>query len=213
MTDDTLKLAPGETPDTEHEEPRPIYPLGLPKGSIRAMTAILVFLTSAILMMAQKSVPVEFNMTLILALTYYFANRQKHNTETCAKKAASPLWLPRGSIRLLLVAGFVGLTFMVYKTAEGDFTNPIIKNNLATLALIGAYMIGHILRPAIDWVLRRIGETATSVVLGGHIRGMIALVTTIAYSLAVVFGKAGELPPHADKIFLVIVGFYFGNRN
>ncbi len=213
--DTTLKLEPGEVAEVPGEEsPSPIYPLGLPKGSVRAMTALLIFLVTCLLILTGREVPVELRMTLILTLSYYFASRRRMTgTAEKARKEASPLWLPRGSMRLFFIVGFGLLLFLAFRKSGLDFGEPVWSKNLSTIALIGAFLFGSLLRPVLDRLLKVMGEQATAVVLGGHIRGMIALLTAIGYSLAVLFSQLGELPDAADKIFLFVVGFYYGNRN
>src|SRR5262245_2735760 len=90
-------------------------PLGLPRGSIRGFLALCVAGTAYWLIahparLADGALPAYLGATLPLALAYYFAHRSSGYGDGpggLARRSAPPLWLPQGTVRTLLVLGFV----------------------------------------------------------------------------------------------------------
>ncbi len=205
-----------QTPDT----PDPIYPLGLPKGSVRALTALMIFFTAGYLIFSEKApVPAELNSALILCLSYYFASRQRSGHGDPGKKVSQPLGLPKGSIRFIFILSFGALIFFVLKRHGYKISN-IPETHLATMAMVGGFLLGNLLRPLLDGILKVTSERATFVVLLAHLRGMIALSVTAVYVLGVIFDWLPTeletekfLPEVFPLIFLSVIGFYLGNRN
>src|SRR6202451_3592653 len=79
------------------------HALGLPAGSTRALLAILVFGTAFGLLVLQptRDVPEYLRDLLFIILGHYFASRKRAGPSEDA--GPPPLYLPRGTIRLLLI--------------------------------------------------------------------------------------------------------------
>src|SRR5437879_6501759 len=93
------------------------HPLGLPAGSIRAMMAlgVLGMLWAIVLATKDGHLPLFFVYLLyllILILAHYFAAHGVSIARVPGER--SPLGLPRGSIRFLLLAGIIGLVVWFY---------------------------------------------------------------------------------------------------
>ena len=102
-------------------EPRP---LGLPLGSIRALTALTIVAVSVKQILAGEVISLLLAETLLMVLTHYFASRRGHQVpaELHARLVAEghiprqgrPLWLPRYSLRLLILVTILGSALYLF---------------------------------------------------------------------------------------------------
>src|SRR5262249_29647953 len=113
---DAPRLLPSDRPWRSFMSTTPTAPkrhaLGLPAGSVRAMLTFLVFglLAGVLLFNVQDKVPLLYNYLwylLLLIVAPFFAAHG--NTIGGLADTRSPLGLPRGFFRALIIAGFVGL--------------------------------------------------------------------------------------------------------
>src|SRR5690242_8953334 len=93
------------------------HALGLAAGSIRALLALGVLALLWVVVVTSyggelKPIYIYLQYLFILILAHYFAAHG--STIKGIKDQASPLGLPRGSVRFLLVAGYVGLIAWMY---------------------------------------------------------------------------------------------------
>ena len=109
-----------------HETPSPetavdwrrIHALGLPSGSIRALLAILVFATVWALLIIRPSeeIPNYLGDLLFIIMGHYFAARRRVVTD--ADPGPPPLYLPRGSVRVLLIAGSIAVAVFLFRRGQ-----------------------------------------------------------------------------------------------
>jgi hypothetical protein len=94
--------------------PRP--PLGLPAGSIRALLAIQIVLIFWVLLLvpSDQFVPIPLNLYFLLSLVMMFFVSHGKSIARHDEPATSPLWLPGGSIRFLILAGTAGVLIYTY---------------------------------------------------------------------------------------------------
>ena len=93
------------------------YPLGLPSGSVRALLTLLVLLVIAVQMLSGEEMSPLWVETLLITLAHYFTSRRFgnlptdviHNLEKSGhlEPETTPLYLPRHSIRIIIVFTFV----------------------------------------------------------------------------------------------------------
>src|SRR4051812_49339484 len=95
--------------EAENAAWRRLHARGLPAGSIRALLALAIFATTWGLLVLKPSqeVPVFLRDLLFIIMGHYFAARRR--TETAQEVGPPPLFLPHGSVRLLLIAGCVAV--------------------------------------------------------------------------------------------------------
>src|SRR5271154_2166192 len=88
-----------------HIDWRRLHALGLPSGSVRALLAILIFAATWGLLVVRPSqeVPDYLRDLLFIIMGHSFAVRRRAGQ--AEKIGPPPLYLPRGSVRLLLVLG------------------------------------------------------------------------------------------------------------
>ncbi len=90
-------------------------PLGLPRGSVRALLALSVFGSTMGLLALGKNIEQGLWLINYVMLGYYFAARQGSSAviETTGRQ---PLGLPRGTVRWMLILSFVGTSAYVIWT-------------------------------------------------------------------------------------------------
>jgi hypothetical protein len=200
----------------------------MPAGSIRALLAlgILGLLWLIVLRPAQTvdgqvvrgKVPLVFfylNMLMILVLVHFFTAHGKTIGSSVSRR--SPLGLPRGCVRFILIVGYLGLAYFLYKTGA-EFEMPqSTEYALPTALLLTGYLVGHI----ISGIMTRLG--------GGvlppwyqDLEAWIALLAVVGLGIIVIVRLLiNTTLPMEDRldiqlletILAAIVGFYFGSRS
>lgn len=137
------------------------HALGLPAGSIRALLAFGVLLYLWVMafasgtnaegkvtgMLAQPMASTAFiymQVIMVIVLAHFTVAHGK--TIGSAVSRHSPLWMPRGSLRLVLLGAYFGLAYWtwthraMFKTTGLDL-EPII---VVLSVVLGAFLVGHI---------------------------------------------------------------------
>jgi hypothetical protein len=210
------------------QPPRPRHALGLPAGTVRGLLAIAVLALSWLIVLVpapgqvgpaiNEKLPIIFVYLIVLGgliVAHIFAAHG--NSIGPHISEGSPLGLPRGSVRFLLVVGYIGLAAFLYHLQpqftyppQGDFV-------LLLLLLFSAFFLGHIL----TLLFRRAG--------GGFLPAwfqdieawvaLLAMLILVILFLVHVFINP-SLPaesqfdlPKLNAALAALVGFYFGARS
>jgi hypothetical protein len=207
--------------------PLPRHALNLPAGSIRALLAfgVLAYLWVLVLVPGRDGKPLlaqqqasqafiylQFLMVLIIA--HFFT---AHGSTIGARVSnRSPLGLPRGSVRLLLLAGYLGLAYFLYSTRP-DFELPATGPVLFLLAvLLTAFFLGHVLTAAVRVVsFGRLPAWFQDVQAWVALIGLMLLGVVVIVRLVINRSLPTEQQLDLDTteaILAGVVGFYFGAR-
>lgn len=197
------------TTDAAPDDWRSRHALGLPGGSVRALLALGVVGTVCGLLLRDPRAPLPEHLEslLFVVLGHYFAAR----AQSTPADGPPPLWLPRGTVRLLLVAALVGVGVVILR--QGDAAS---QRGVVTLVLAGAFLLGLLLTRLTGWLRRfmtrplRVLEDIRAVV------GIAALGALAAHAFfAILPGPEllglGRLGP--EQALAGLVGFYFGSRS
>ncbi len=139
-----------ETPKSEAlVDWRKVHALGLPSGSIRALLAILIFATVWGLLLIQPSeeVPEYLSGLLFIIMGHYFAARRR--APEAEEPGPPPLFLPRGSVRFLLLGGSVAVAVVLFE--HGQMTSLDQNRGVVTLLLVGGFLLGVALNTLTAW--------------------------------------------------------------
>ncbi len=190
--------------------------MGLPAGSVRALLTLLVvgFIIGQTLLGAP--VKLLWTETLMIVLAHYFTSRRfvqlspelRRQLEESGEiePEESPLYLPRHSVRALIVGGF--LLLAVQLAQQNRLLDP---QSVAILGTVGAYFLGILFRLVSGTVFPNASPPAwwsdgkalfTILVVGG----------TVAVHFA---GWAPQLPfdvKYLENLTMGLVLFYFGSR-
>jgi hypothetical protein len=207
-----------------HIDWRRLHALGLPAGSVRALLAVLIFVTTWGLLVVRpnQEVPDYLRDLLFIIMGHYFAARRRSGP--AEEPGPPPLYLPRGSVRLFLVAGSIAVAVLLFR--RGRLTALDDNPGVVTLLLIGGFLAGVALNTLSTWWRDRGHHTPRIV---EDLRAMISLaaagilVILVWNHIVVLFprGSIDELlSPRVhlghlgvEHILAAVVGFYFGSRS
>jgi hypothetical protein len=206
------------------------HALGLPAGSVRALLAFGVLGYLWILAatmpdeanesLAQKQASQAFiylQFLMVLILAHFFVAHG--HTIGSAVSTRSPLGLPRGSVRLILVAGYFGLAYWMYTHQQlHQFQMPETGPVVLQLAiLLGAFIVGHATTTLMRWFARGIlppwfqDVQAWFALVALFLLGFVVIVRLV---INPTLQEGTKLTLQTTEPALAaFVGFYFGARS
>jgi hypothetical protein len=199
------------TQETQTLDWRKIHALGLPAGSVRALLALGVVGTVCGLIVRDsgKPLPDHLESLLFVVIGHYFAARGQAAVDPA--NGPPPLFLPRGSVRLLLVAALITVGVIVFRQ-DGI----LALRGLFTLILVFAFLLGLLLARITRWIARRRSTPSR------WFSDLQALVGLLAVGALAVQLFVGVFPgPEALGVGRIgveqglagLIGFYFGARS
>lgn len=197
------------------ESPKVWPPLGLPSGSVRALLTLLVVAVVVSNIARGRTVDILWTETLLIALAHYFTARrfvelppdvrEDLENQGVIERESNPLYLPRHSIRFLILLAFGGLGYYLYQ--ENRWREP---QAFGLLTMVAAYLLGTIVRGVTHWLHRR--RAAPPSRFWGDARAVIVLVALTLIAVPELMNLESTLPPDFEKAALGLVLFYFGSR-
>src|SRR5262245_7076783 len=209
---------------TTPQDWRKLYAFGLPAGSVRALLALAVFATiwAWLLLRPTKDVPEYLQNLLFIIMGHYFAARKE---ATAAEEIGPPpLFLPTGSVRLMLIGGFVVVVIVLFAQdavwlphAGGER----IHQGALTLLLVAGFLFGVLVsrvwamflkgRPLPRWVedTRALISLAAAVLL---VLMVFDLIDFPDWEFLKQFRQLAE-GNGIKGALAAVVGFYFGSRS
>ena len=203
---------------------RRLHALGLPAGSVRALLALLIFGTTWGLLVVRpnQEVPDYIRDLLFIIMGHYFAVRRRSGP--AEEPGPPPMYLPRGSVRLLLVLGSATVAILLFRS--GRLTSLDDNPGVVTLLLIGGFLAGVALNTLATWWKERGHHTPRIV---EDLRAMISMVAA-AILVILVWNQVVALFPTnsvdallssrvhlgrlgVEHVLAAVVGFYFGSRS
>jgi hypothetical protein len=142
------------------------HALGMPAGSVRAMLALGILMYLWIMALAttqnnrplldQRNATVSFiylQLIMVLVLCHFLVAHG--NTIGRHVSHHSPLWLPRGTLRFLLLLGYFGLAYWTWRNREvfGKFEVKDVEQVIIVAAIVmAAFFVGHVSTGAMRWL-------------------------------------------------------------
>ena len=214
---------PDDHPEAAPVDWRRIHAFGLPAGSVRALLAFLIFGTTwaLLVMKTEVSVPEYLRDLLLIILGHYFAARRRRGPETDAGPGA--LFLPRGSVRILLVSGFVAVAVVLFR--RGRLQDVGRNPGVVSLVLVAGFLLGVVSQTVFGWLA---GKRAHPPRIVEDLRAVVSLMAAVALVALVWDRYFPFLPPFRDQlagiplrlgefgpehVLAAVVGFYFGSRS
>ena len=141
--------------------PAPRHAFGWPPGSIRAILVLIVVGLVCALMLITRDreghiipIPPYLFYLLFMAVGYYFAVRG--HGKLVHKDTPPPLWLPAGSIRLIIMAGLIAtVSWKLVNDQEGVLAQlrasalKIHEQPLLPLIILAGFFVGVVIRVVI----------------------------------------------------------------
>lgn len=183
--------------------------LGLPHGSVRALLAIMIAagIWAWLVLRPDTVAPAYLRDLMLIIMGHYFAARSKAGPSD----GPAPLYLPRGSVRAMLMLGFVGVGAWLYH--EHRLISSAGPSPAAiTLILLGGFLLGVLVEHLFPRHIPRIIEDVRAVVSLAAGVGILLLI------IGVIAAPGSEMEEFMMRhsvpdVLAGIVGFYFGSRS
>jgi hypothetical protein len=205
--------------------PQPVRnPLGWPAGSVRAViTLIVVALVWVQIVLSREqavTVPLYLYYLMFLSVGSFFA-AHGHSIAGHKSDGPSPLHLPRGSMRLLIVLGFLAAVgWHYYRQHElPEFRVDPLEQPYLPLFVLGGFFLGALMA-------RVVGHTQAGLAGRAYwfqdIQAWVALLAVAGLAVEVIIHTVinpslTEVPwinlPSWQAFLAAIVSFYFGARS
>ena len=200
------------------------HPLGLPRGSVRAVLAFMVLGTvwTLLLIPAEKIPngipPYLFYLTFLILGSYFGARSSMPHVKG---GEPHPLFLPRGSIRALIIIGFIAACGLGYHH-DREFFYRIKLGHASSQPLLPFLLFGgFFLGAAVNWIAGLLLKRPTGMPVSGirtcwvwvSVLAVFGLAFEVIYQLVVVPASASSSElPQWQGILAAIVAFYFRAR-
>src|SRR5688572_16208118 len=177
---------------------RKVHALGLPGGSVRAILAVAVCgaIWAWLWLRPEREVPRYLQDLMFIIMGHYFASRARSGGAAAAgapqdEEGPPPLFLPRGTVRLLMVAGFLAVAgLLIYQrrlwVADGSGGLPRLNPAGVPLPLAIGFLVGVVLGRVRQWLAQRRGGRPLPRVVE-DVRAVVSLAAAAAL-LLIVFG-------------------------
>lgn len=189
--------------------------LGLPRGSVRALLTLIIISVVVTETVRGNNIPFFWTETLMIALAHYFTSRRfmqlpnevirQLEEEGHIEKESNPLYLPRHSIRIIILVTFIALGIYLYRE------NRLF--NVAALSILGsvfAYLVGFLVKPLIDWYYK--GKDKESLYWWEDIKAVVVIIVLAISAGCYLVNRPDLLPLYFRNGSLCLVLFYFGSR-
>jgi hypothetical protein len=197
------------------------HALGLPAGSVRAILAlgILGLLWLFVLQYNDtQKLPLEFiyleYLMLLMLASYFTAHGKTIGTQVSTR---SPLGLPSGVVRVLLIAGYLGLAAYMWVYNRYYFDKPVEGPPvLLILLLLSSFFLGHVLTGIVRWLSGAALPAAYQDIQAWvAILALFMMAGLAMYHLFIrpTLTTPYDVPVPVEATLAAIVGFYFGARS
>jgi hypothetical protein len=198
------------------ENPMARPPLGLPTGSVRALLTLLIIGVVVVETLRGRYVDELWSETLLIALAHYFTSRRfvglspavlrRLEEEGHVPRESNPLYLPRHSIRALIVLSFAGLAYYIIEM-QGVRTFADVPPVLIT---VSSYLLG-VLAGSL-WAWRNRHRTTAPSRLWEDLKALAVILVMLGTSIPYFLDHGSAVPPQVRSATLAFVLFYFGSR-
>ena len=195
--------------------PKTWPPLGLPTGSVRALLTLIVVAVVVTKMVFNRTLDFIWIETLLIALAHYFTSRRfvslspevmrRLEDDGAIDRERHPLYLPKNTIRFVIIAAFVGLGIHLYREQR-----LFEEKTIALLSMVFAYLLGAIVGGISNWFRLRRSQPASGT--WGDIKALIVLASILLIAVVEILDQGPMLHPLVERIALALTLFYFGSR-
>ena len=204
-------------------------PLSLPPGSVRALLTLLIVAVVVVETGRGHRPDLLWSETLMIVLAHYFSSRRllelpaevrRQLEETgVLQPEPQPLYLPRNTIRLVIIASFVGVAIYLYRTGQlwtHQDGRLVIGDAMQSIWIVFAYFLGVVAGWFVNWWCRMFKVVPRW--WWGDVKAIVALLLTAICSAFYLVGHSPlhgaefRLPDWLRDAVLGVVLFYFGSR-
>lgn len=188
-------------------------PLSMPRGSVRALVTLALLGILWAQMLLGHEVSVVYASLVLLTMGHYFGSRNlRTRREQEGEGAGSALWLPRGTIRGIIIVGFAVVGTLLWREGRLAWNPTDAKSarNSAIFILIAALLAGFLVRGAAD--LLSGGRPVAPRRWFENIKSAVTLVATAMLVIVTFVGPEETENRLLGLVGAMVVGFYFGSR-
>ena len=197
-------------------EPKSRPPLSLPRGSVRAVLTLLIISVVIVNLLRGHEVEALWIEALMIALAHYFTSRRfihfpadvmaRLEAEGHVEHEPRPLYLPRHSIRAIIVVAFVGVAVYLYRENRLHTHTQA----LVILGVIFAYLLGIVARAIRKWWTK--GTKGPALRSFADLKALVVLAVLTYVAVAQFLDRPDLAPQSVRNVALGLVLFYFGSR-
>lgn len=192
------------------------YPLGLPRGTVRATVTLLFLFSTSYLILIDKSVPISLVSTFTILIALYYGMRKEHTYDLEGRenrreaKGQTAFNLPAFTVRILIFLIFIVLSIKIlyFGTTDDSFSTFLYK----IVYIISGFILGTILGKIGGIFGNDPSEHNLIEKMFFHGKAF----TLIVFCLIMNYFYVVEFSNSDTEIFEIIttflIGFYFGNR-
>ena len=199
--------------------PKTWPPLGMPTGSVRALLTLILVAVVVTRMARGEDFAEEQGLlwleTLLIAMSHYFTTRRfvelppnvlrQLEDDGIIERERHPLFLPKNSIRLLIVGAFGWLAYYLNSTGK------LCEHRAATLIIVlASFLLGAVGRRISRWWNR--GGVHRAVGTMSDIKALVVLGAMLVVAIPEFLGSPKVFDPMVHRVALGMMLFYFGSR-
>ena len=183
---------------------------GLPQGSIRALLALLIFgaIWGLLASRPQEEVPPYLQNLMFIIMGHYFASRSK----TQKDNSPPPLFLPKGSVRWIIVFGFASVATILTVQNQWIGANSMLNPAGIALLLVAGFMLGVLRANLITKSFRFLEDLRATISLASG-----TLLILLIFGFVHLPEPTGQIRMIAhfgyEEVLAALVGFYFGSKS
>ena len=192
------------------------YPLGLPKGSVRATITMALSINLIVLTFYNSDYATYVSTMAAVSITFYFGGRMRSGKAIIPRDAPSSqrAWgLPAGTIRTMLFLLFVGTAGYLFYNSNYDFSS-VPSYLFDIMNIIIGYVIGRSFNKIRNKVIKKKDEegNASQATIFDHLKALVVL-AIVAYSIYMTHIGLNQEVVTIILIANILLGFYFGERD
>jgi hypothetical protein len=182
-------------------------PPWLPRGSIRALVALVLAAAALVLVLRGRDMPAALTSLLLTVVGFYFGFRMKSDTlsDRLYDPTASreqPLYMPSGAIRMVLIGCLAVAGGLLASRGRLGAT----REQMEFFIIIAGLVVGYYFTK----VVRLAGGGGGKL---GHVKALAVLALTAALVAVFVTGADASMPPWSVTGLCGAISFYFGSRS
>src|SRR3990172_2584924 len=185
-------------------------PMRLPTGSVRAILALTLCGTLWYLIFRGEVAPPILVESALLVVAFYFGVRSSAPivpVQEGADKVRQPLFLPRGAVRGILAAGFLGVIGYVFYR-DGAIPQAL----LLVFQVVVSYLVGFAVSTVILRRARAGKGFGRAAAAARNVISVAAIGITAGVCAAIVIGRPELIPSYFENGLAWTIAFYFGSR-
>lgn len=207
------------------------YPLGLPRGTVRAIITLIFFFTCMWLLFNDQKVPETLGNTILILISFYFGIKKgtvdtikkqqdkgeissqttkeiKPTPQIQSKSGENAFNLPAKSVRFIL---FIGLMIIALKflIQGSEIYDPVPQFIIDGFIIVTGFIFGTIYKKVTSRLPSEVSFLSKIIFHGKALTVVLLALTTSIYYLTAIDDPNLSIYAYITNL---VVGFYFGSR-